>query len=146
LLTLLLLLRAGDLSVVLIHGDDGKPSTPQYTLFTPNGTRYSLASLPGTQWVTGMQIRVTGVKTVGFQKTAVGPTSASVAVQNVVVVSTPPLLKSVSGTTAQALVGSSPSTMAVLYIIVTMCTQTASITPSVSWAVSFRFMIVSCWS
>jgi hypothetical protein len=83
-----------------------------------------------------MRLRVKGVKTVGLRKTAVGPTSGSVAVQGMpVVVSTPPLLKGVSPTTA-ALVGSSPSTMAVLYIIVTMCSQTASITPLVSWAAS----------
>jgi hypothetical protein len=77
---------------------------------------------------------VTGVKSAGLQKTVVGPSSNGLTVQGApVVVSTPPLRRGVSRATAP-LVGSSPSTMAVLFVIVTMCGQTASITPSVSSA------------
>jgi hypothetical protein len=126
---------AGDLHVILIHGDDGKPSTTQYTLFTANGTRYSLRSLPGRQWRTGMRVRVQGVKTAGLQTSVVGPTANSLSVQGVTVVSTTSPPKGVAGTTSTApLVGYAPSTMGVLFIIVTMCSQTASITPSVSWS------------
>jgi hypothetical protein len=124
---------AGDLHVILIHGDDGKPSTTQYTLFTTNGTRYSLRSLPGRQWRTGMRVRVTGVKTAGLQSNVVGPTANSLSVQGATVVSTTSPPRGVAGTTTAGLVGYAPSTMGVLFIIVTMCSQTASITPSVSY-------------
>jgi hypothetical protein len=123
---------AGDLHVVLVHGDNGKPSTTQYTLFAANGTRYSLRSLPGRQWRTGMRVRVTGVKTAGLQSNVVGPTAKSLSVQGVTVVSTTRPPRGVARATTAPLVGTAPSSMGVLFIIVTICSQTASITPSVS--------------
>jgi hypothetical protein len=122
------------LHVILIHGDSGKPSTTQYTLFTTNGTRYSLRSLPGRQWRTGMRVRVTGAKTAGLQKDSRGlPTAGSVSVQGVTVVSTTSPPKGVARAATAPLAGTAPSTMGVLFIIITMCSQPASITPSVSW-------------
>jgi hypothetical protein len=124
----------GDLRVIVTHGDNGKPSTTQYALFTAGGTRYSLRSLPGRQWRTGMRVRVRGVKTAGVQTSVVGPTASSVSVQGVTVVSATSPSRGVASTMTAPLVGCAPSTLGVLFIIVTMCSQTASITPSVSWA------------
>jgi hypothetical protein len=130
---------AGDLRVVLIHGEKGAPSTTQYTLVTPNGTRYALRSLPGRQWRTGMRVRVRGVKVAGLARNAVGPTATIVAVQDITVVSTPAPPRGMASTTSSAqLVGNAPSRMGVLFIIVTMCRQTASITPAVSWSCDYE--------
>jgi hypothetical protein len=133
--TLSIAAAAGDLRVILIHGDNGAPSTTQYSLFTPNGTRYSLRSLPGNHWRTGMRVRVRGMKVAGLAtKNAVGPIANIVAVQDVTVVSSPGAPRGMASAASSAqLVGHAPSRMGVLFIIVTMCSQTASITPSVSW-------------
>jgi hypothetical protein len=80
-----------------------------------------------------MHVRVTGVKAAaGLQTNVVGPSANSLVVQDAVVVS--PATANPGGVSrhATALAGSAPSTLGVLFIIVTMCSQTASITPSVS--------------
>jgi hypothetical protein len=124
---------AGDLQVILVNGGNGAPSPTLYTLLTTNGTRYSLSSLPAGQWRTGMRVRVTGVKAASPQANAMGPTSSSVSVIGVSVLSTTTTARGVASTTTAPLVGYAPSTMGVLFIIVTMCSQAAAITPTVSY-------------
>jgi hypothetical protein len=82
-----------------------------------------------------MHVRVRGMKVAGLAtKNAVGPIANIVAVQDVTVISTPgaPRGMASAATSSAQLVGHAPSRMGVLFIIVTMCSQTASITPSVS--------------
>jgi hypothetical protein len=121
----------GVLRVIIVHGMDGRSSTTEYTLLPGNGTRYSLLQLPSRQWRTGMRIRVTGTRTAGLQTATVGvaPTAGSIVVQDVMVVppTSPP--KGVASATAPL---TAPATMRVLFVIITMCNQAPSITPSVS--------------
>jgi hypothetical protein len=81
-----------------------------------------------------MHVRVTGAKTAGLQENAMGPAADSISVQAVSVISTTTnTSRGTASTSTAPLVGSAPSTMGVLFIIVAMCRQAASITPSVSW-------------
>jgi hypothetical protein len=124
---------AGNLHVILIDGANGAPSpTLLYALLASNGTRYWLSSLPGGQWRTGMHVRVTGVTTVGRQTNAMGLAAKSLYVQAVSVLPTSTAARDVASTTTAPVVGYAPGTLGVLFILVTMCSQAASITPAVS--------------
>jgi hypothetical protein len=78
-----------------------------------------------------MRVRVTGVKTVGLQSNAMGPTASNLYVSAVSVLATTATPRGLASTTTAPLVGSAPSAMGVLFVIVTMCSQAASITPTV---------------
>jgi hypothetical protein len=119
--------------VLLRHGAAGAPSTTHYTLFTNSSKRYHL-KLPGAhKWRTGMHIKVRGHRRAAANAT--GGTAPDLFVTEVVKVTTPPRTTGVgtrgSNVAATAAAGTAPAIMGVLYIIITMCEQPASITPEV---------------
>jgi hypothetical protein len=126
----------------------GKAPTTQYILFASSSTRYELV-LKGdlNQWTTGMRLRVKAPKSApaAASPQANGSVSISPApvlhVTEVVVLASaaaaaPPSPtarsnSSVAATYTGPVLGVAPLNMAVLFIIITMCNQPASITPEV---------------
>jgi hypothetical protein len=120
--------HAGQLRVLVTHDD---PPATRYTLFTNGGGRFTLrVSADTSEWRTGMQLRVVGHQlnvTADPLLPSISPTP-ELAVTRVLQVAA----STSTGATANDMVGTSPSTMRVLFIIITMCGRTASISPTVS--------------
>jgi hypothetical protein len=117
---------AGQLRVMMSQSGKAAPSTTQYTLFTSGGSRYKLKVSAGSHWRTGMHIKVAGRLTAASNTSPGGKTMPELVVSQVLRATS-----TSAATTAQDSIGASPASMAVLFVIITMCDQTASITPEV---------------
>jgi hypothetical protein len=98
-----------------------------YTLFGANGQRVELQNMPEGIWTTGMTVRVTAQKVAQASSSVPGSYSKA-HVQHVEV------LEVGGATTGHAGVVGGPGTtenIAVLYVLISMCNQTASLTPQV---------------
>jgi hypothetical protein len=128
---------AGELRVLSAPGVDGSPSALQLTLFTTNGARYKLDLKSGSrQWRTGMHVKVTAQQRAAAALPA-GSVMPLLDVQRVDEVAPRVAASSSSSSdgTAATFVGpvdgSAPVSMAVLFILISMCGQPAPMTPAV---------------
>jgi hypothetical protein len=127
--TCILLPAAGLLRVLVTHGSGSAPPTTRYTLFPNDGGRFQLrVSADTSQWRTGMHLKVAGQ-----QLKAGGALPSSTPTPELVITQVLQVTPGTSNsTTARGMVGTSPATMRVLFVIITMCGRPASITPAVS--------------
>jgi hypothetical protein len=117
----------------MIHGDDALPSRLQYILHTDDGARYRLTGASNTQWRTHTRLKVNGRRQAAASLPGTVSIMPNLHVDEIVAVTPAPTTTRARFSTAAASAsGSAPADMSVLFVIVTMCNLTPSITPAVS--------------
>jgi hypothetical protein len=123
---------AGVLQVLAIDRADHKPTNLEYLLLTDHGQRYNLkaSSNKTSRWQSGMRLVVEGHQLAPSILHGAAGRIPDLRVDDVVSTTAPPASRPHTARTETD--GTAPADMSVLFVILTMCNQPASITPAVS--------------
>jgi hypothetical protein len=115
---------------VLATDHAGQPPSLRYLLFTDQGQRYNLLANDKSQWRSGMRLAVKGQQLASSASPGAIGIIPDVLVDYAVSSTAPP--GSRFNTAEAGTAGTAPADMSVLFVILTICNQPASITPEVS--------------